>query len=237
VLALGAVALDRVASEQDDHEDEITALEGEVRRLRTAVSRLTATTASLGRKVAAQSSAAKAGLAPVAARTLGSVYTIQTAEGSGSGWAAWTDDGATYVITADHVVENAARVAVRQRESRWTGTVVETDGVNDLALVRVDREIGRPLWQDPNVQPTPIVGETLLLVGSPYGLEGTVTTGVVSRITYNEIQTDAAANPGNSGGPAVDRQGRVVGVLLSGGGQNLNFAVPIKRACIRIRDC
>jgi S1-C subfamily serine protease len=93
------------------------------------------------------------------------------------------------------------------------------------------------LWQDPNVQPTPIVGETLLLVGSPYGLEGTVTTGVVSRITYNEIQTDAAANPGNSGGPAVDRQGRVVGVLLSGGGQNLNFAVPIKRACIRIRDC
>ncbi len=76
-----------------------------------------------------------------------------------------------------------------------------------------------------------------MLVGSPYGLEGTVTTGVVSRITYNEIQTDAAANPGNSGGPAVDRQGRVVGVLLSGGGENLNFTVPIKRACITIRDC
>jgi serine protease Do len=51
------------------------------------------------------------------------------------------------------------------------------------------------------------------------------------------IQTDAAANPGNSGGPAVDAHGRVVGVLVRGGGENLNFAVPIARVCSRLRDC
>ncbi|HEU0337263.1 MAG TPA: trypsin-like peptidase domain-containing protein [Gaiellaceae bacterium] len=72
---------------------------------------------------------------------------------------------------------------------------------------------------------------------SPYGLEGTVTTGIVSRVTDNEIQTDAAANPGNSGGPAIDREGGVVGVLLAGGGENLNFTVPVRRACVRLRRC
>jgi S1-C subfamily serine protease len=236
-LVAGALGLSRVVTDDDGQKAELVALQREVQSLRAAVRRLTATTASLGRRVGAQETAAKAGLAPVAARTLRSVYTIETAEGSGSGWAAWTQGGATFVITADHVVEDAAKVTVRQRESRWTGTVVETDPVDDLALVRVDREIGPPLWQDASVQPTPSVGDTLLLIGSPYGLEGTVTTGVVSRITYNEIQTDAAANPGNSGGPAVDRLGRVVGVLLSGGGENLNFAVPIRRACVVIRDC
>jgi serine protease Do len=60
---------------------------------------------------------------------------------------------------------------------------------------------------------------------------------MVSRITAIVIQTDAAANPGNSGGPAVDLQGRVVGVLVAGGGQNLNFAVPISRACDKLRNC
>jgi hypothetical protein len=76
---------------------------------------------------------------------------------------------------------------------------------------------------DPSLLPLP--GDELLLVGSPYGLEGTVTSGVVSRVTYDSIQTDAAANPGNSGGPAVNGKGQVVGVLLSGGGENLNFTV------------
>ncbi len=97
--------------------------------------------------------------------------------------------------------------------------------------------IAPPLWQQPQLSVSPVVGDQLLLLGSPYGLEGTVTTGVVSRVSYDAIQTDAAANPGNSGGPAVDRQGQVVGVLVSGGGENLNFAVPIQRACVTIRNC
>jgi len=56
-------------------------------------------------------------------------------------------------------------------------------------------------------------------------------------VTKKLIQTDAAANPGNSGGPAIDRQGHVVGVLVSGGGENLNFAVRIDRVCVKLRPC
>lgn len=83
----------------------------------------------------------------------------------------------------------------------------------------------------------PPQGEKLLLVGSPFGLQGAVTSGIVSRVTRAYIQTDAAANPGNSGGPALDERGRIVGVLVSGGAQNVNFAVPIARACERLRRC
>jgi S1-C subfamily serine protease len=237
LLAAGWIGYHRIGSEQDEQQDATAALTGQMKRLERSVARLAKATTALSGRVDELEAATRAGLAPVAARTLKSVYSIETADGSGSGWAAWTEQGATFVITANHVVEGAKKVTVHQKASSWRGTVTKTDAVNDLALVRVGKEIGPPLWPDADVQPTPSVGDTLVLVGSPYGLEGTVTTGVVSRITYNEIQTDAAANPGNSGGPAVDRDGRVVGVLLSGGGENLNFTVPIKRACITIRDC
>jgi S1-C subfamily serine protease len=116
--------------------------------------------------------------------------------------------------------------------------VVKRDRGRDLAVLRVDgKPVGaRPLWQKPQAN-KPRVGDALLLIGSPYGLGGTVTSGVVSRVRPKEIQTDAAANPGNSGGPAVDRKGRVVGVLVAGGGENLNFAVPIMRLCGSLRRC
>jgi len=56
-------------------------------------------------------------------------------------------------------------------------------------------------------------------------------------VTARAIQTDAAANPGNRGGPALDREGHVVGVLVAGGGENINFAVPIRLACAKLRRC
>ena len=115
--------------------------------------------------------------------------------------------------------------------------MIRTDETNDLAVIKTDAHLGPALWQQPQRGIAPVVGDQLILIGSPYGLEGAVTEGVVSRITYNSIQTDAAANPGNSGGPAVDREGQVVGVLLAGGGENLNFAVPIQRACVTLRTC
>jgi S1-C subfamily serine protease len=92
-------------------------------------------------------------------------------------------------------------------------------------------------WQHPQLDLAPVVEDQLVLVGSAYGLEGMVSEGVVSRVTYDAIQTDAAANPRNSGGPAADRDRQAVGILLAGGGQNLNFAVPIQRACVVLRSC
>jgi S1-C subfamily serine protease len=179
------------------------------------------------------------GIAPLAARVLKSVFTVKTDEGLGAGFAGWTQDGQLYVVTAAHVVaEVGQQVLLERNTGSWRAEVVARDRARDLAVLRVDgAPVGaRPLWQQPRGN-KPRVGDALLLVGSPYGLGGTVTSGVVSRVRPKEIQTDAAANPGNSGGPAVDRKGRVVGVLVAGGGENLNFAVPIARLCGSLRDC
>ena len=179
------------------------------------------------------------GVAPLAARVLKSVFTVQTSRGLGAGFAAWIEDGDLYLVTADHVVaEVGESVRVERKAGSWGARVVARDTANDLAVLRVSgRPAGAaPLWQKPQ-ENRPRPGDELLLVGSPYGLAGTVTTGIVSRVAPTLIQTDAAANPGNSGGPAVDSQGRVVGVLVSGGGENLNFAVPIRRVCLSLRNC
>src|SRR5207253_1670215 len=135
----------------------------------------------------------KAGVAPLATQMLRSVFTVETPEGLGTGWAAWSAQGVTYLITANHVVADTVAngrrtVTVRQKGHTWKGTVTRTDKVNDLAVVSVKGAIAPPLWQHPNNSLSPLPGDTLLLVGSPYGLEGTVTTGAVSRVTYDAIQ-------------------------------------------------
>jgi S1-C subfamily serine protease len=176
---------------------------------------------------------------PIAARALKSVFTISAGRHFGTAFVAWRGSDGTYLITAAHVVAgHDGPVTLARKSGEWQGEVVKRDRKNDLALVHVEgRPDGAPpLWQKPR-RAKPKTGDQLLLVGSPYGLSGTVTTGIVSRVTRRMIQTDAAANPGNSGGPAVNRKGRVVGVLLAGGGENINFAVRIERACKVLRRC
>jgi S1-C subfamily serine protease len=129
-------------------------------------------------------------------------------------------------------------VTVSRKGGSWSGEIDAVDPKHDLAVIRVSANPAgaRPLWQAPRTRP-PRAGDQLLLLGSPYGLYGTVTTGIVSRVTGRAIQTDAAANPGNSGGPALDKEGHVVGVLVAGGGENINFAVPIRLVCAKLRRC
>jgi S1-C subfamily serine protease len=176
---------------------------------------------------------------PIAGRILKSVFTISAGRSIGTAFVGWRGEDGTYFITAAHVVEGFDGTAeLSHKGDDWTGEVVRRDRKNDLALVRVEgRPDGAPpLWQKPRAA-RPKTGEQLLLVGSPYGLGGTVTTGIVSRVSRRMVQTDAAANPGNSGGPAVNRRGQVVGVLLAGGGENINFAVRIERVCKVLRRC
>jgi len=243
-LAAGVLSYLDVREQASDERAErraaVSTLDGELRRVRERLSSLSAQNDGLLARLEAAERGLqqeRAGLAPLARRVQRSVFTIRVLDGEGSGWAAYTEEGSTYIVTADHVVEGFAEVDVRQSSRSWDGEVVRTDGENDLALVRVDGLIASALWQDPEHRGRPRAGDQLLLVGSPYGLEGSVTTGVVSRASDEEIQTDAAANPGNSCGPLVDGRGRVAGVLVSGAGENVNFAVPIQRACIEIRDC
>ena len=179
------------------------------------------------------------GNAGLAARILKSVFTVETADGLGAGFAGWVANGSLHVVTAAHVVSEVGEHVTLERESgSWGAEVIGRDVKHDVAVLRVSgMPVGAtPLWQNP-VRNTPRPGDELLLVGSPFGLGGSITTGVVSAIRPSLIQTDAAANPGNSGGPAVDTHGRVVGVLVRGGGENVNFAVPIRQLCASLRPC
>jgi S1-C subfamily serine protease len=145
------------------------------------------------------------------------VVTIRTPDGLGSGFAVRPD----LVATSAHVVGDHGGVdVVDRRAGRWRGTVVVRSAEADLALVRLESRA-------PALPPLPLraaagleVGEEVVAVGSPLGLDHTVTRGIVSGLrrmgSVTLVQTDAALNPGNSGGPLVDASGRVVGVVWAG---------------------
>ena len=227
----------RVESEESVRLERIRDLNAAVQGLEDSVAALQAKDAELARTQTAEVKKQTLGIAPLAAKTLRSVLTVDTPYGGGSGWIAWKQGDATYVITAAHVVEGFDQVKLRRKNLSWNGRVVKTDKTNDLALIKVLKPVGPALWQSPLTTITPVAGDQVIIVGSPYGLEGTVTTGIISRITYNRIQTDAAANPGNSGGPVVNQEGLVVGILVAGAPESVNFAIPIQRACVSIRSC
>jgi len=181
---------------------------------------------------------------PVAAvaATLGpAVVQIETGQGLGSGFV--YDAGAGLVMTAAHVVDGASQVTVRLADGRSVdGTVVGADDGSDVAVVQVEADglTAAALALDGPVE----VGQLAVAIGSPFGLDQTVTSGVVSAVgrtvetpggAIPMIQTDAPINPGNSGGALADRQGRVIGVndsiaSESGGNVGVGFAVPIATA-------
>lgn len=222
---------------------ERTERKAEIGRLQKQVTLLQSRGAALAGRVGSAEKTLKRrdrGIAPLASRVLKSVFTVETDWGLGSGFIAWRDANGSYLLTANHVVEGqiTGAVTVSRKGGSWSGELQAVDPEHDLAVIRISAKPAGavPLWQTPRTQP-PRAGDQLLLLGSPYGLYGTVTTGIVSRVTARAIQTDAAANPGNSGGPALDKEGRVVGVLVAGGGENINFAVPIRLACAKLRRC
>jgi S1-C subfamily serine protease len=242
VLAAGGTLVSIFALAGQRHET--AAVRADVAKVQLQLAALKTRDAKLSGRLSSAEAAVRrkeVGIAPLAKRVLRSVFTIETRSGLGSGFVAWQEDGVSYLVTAQHVVAEqmgANVVVTRKSGGSWAGEIVAEDPKRDLAVVRINGrpEGAKPLWQRA-LNTRSREGDRLLLAGSPYGLEGTVTTGIVSRVTPRWIQTDAAANPGNSGGPAVDEHGRVVGVLVKGGGQNVNFVVPIRLACKTVRHC
>ena len=149
------------------------------------------------------------------------------------------------VITNRHVIERATRVEIHLLNGKKYPVrgVLAVDGEGDLALLRVDvpRELAVPL---PIVKAVPQEGESIVVIGNPYGLEGSVSNGIVSAVReipgYGKIiQITASISPGSSGSPVVNMAGQVIGVatLQAAEGQNLNFAVPAERISqLKIND-
>jgi len=162
----------------------------------------------------------------------------QRAQGSG-----FVYDEEGHIVTNQHVVDDAETVSVRfaNGETR-EATVVGTDPSTDLAVLNVEADEGLLVPLELVDSSALAVGDPVIAIGSPFGLEGTLTAGIVSALgrqiealngfTINEtIQTDAAINHGNSGGPLLDLEGRVVGVNAqimsdSGGNDGVGFAIP-----------
>jgi S1-C subfamily serine protease len=163
--------------------------------------------------------------------------------GSGSAVVLRTDG---ILVTNAHVVDGAQRVVVTLPDGeRQDAEVVGVDAASDLAVLRVDvTDLPVPVWADADA--TPSVGDPVVAIGSPFGLDGSVTSGIVSALgrtvspaqsvaLVDLIQTDAAINPGNSGGALVDAAGRIIGINTAiassgGGSEGVGFAIPATTA-------
>ncbi|MFY1695244.1 MULTISPECIES: S1C family serine protease [unclassified Solwaraspora] len=197
-----------------------------------------------------------ADLVAAAAQALPGVVSVQVNRGTMvSGGSGFAIDDQHHIITNDHILDgdsppgtplNGHQVSVVAQDGRRIpAEVVGRDPGSDIAVLRVPASAGlRPLaLAEPN---STEVGEAVLAVGSPLGLSGTVTAGIVSALDrevmlgnggrQTAVQTDASINPGNSGGPLVNADGEVIGVntaiaTLEGAGSiGIGFAIPIQRA-------
>ena len=168
------------------------------------------------------------------APSIASVTVFDGSGGSSQGSAFVYDGG--HLITNEHVVSDAEEVSVRFESTGWRpASVVATDVYSDLAALEVPNlpSAASPLSF---VAEDPPVGTAVVAIGNPFGYSGSVSAGIISGVDRalpaangfsiaDAVQTDAAVNPGNSGGPLVTLDGDVVGVVNAGGGDNIGFAV------------
>lgn len=169
-----------------------------------------------------------------------------TSQSLGSGFI-WSSDGV--IVTNNHVVEGASRITVNfQDGNQVAAKLIGVDPDSDVAVLRVDAKnlTAAPIGTSSDL----MIGESVVAVGNPFGLSGTVTTGVVSALgrsvpsqeqgrTFTDfIQTDASINPGNSGGPLLNIEGKVIGinVAIYQNAQGIGFAIPVDRAKKVIQD-
>ena len=170
-----------------------------------------------------------------------SMDVMQIPQGSGSGFV-WDRDG--HVVTNFHVIAEGQAVRVTLADqSEWDGRVIGVAPDKDLAVLRVDAGPEHLLPLPIGASGDLVVGQKVLAIGNPFGLDHSLTIGVVSalgrelsspsgRMIRDVIQTDAAINPGNSGGPLLDSSGRLIGINTaiyspSGASAGIGFAVPV----------
>ena len=176
-------------------------------------------------------------------------WEIYPAKDQGSGFLI-SDDGK--ILTNSHVVANEQQLEVTlSDQSRYKARLLSRDPANDVALLQISPRKKLPVLRLGDSDALQ-VGQKVLAIGNPFGLEGTLTTGIVSSLgrtirgendqtMEGMIQTDAAINPGNSGGPLLDSAGNVVAINTAiygpnGGNVGIGFAMPINRAKLMLDD-
>jgi putative serine protease PepD len=180
--------------------------------------------------------------AEVADDALRSVFTVDTGLALGSAFVVGSGGGGSTLVTNFHVVADlwyagGRSVAVLQGRARFAGRIVSASAAWDLAAVHVDRTF--PVLSLRRT--TPEVGEAVLAIGSPYGLGGTVTSGIVSALRDGYVQFSAPIGPGNSGGPIVGLDGSVLGIatlkVVDDAAEGLAFAIDVQTVCSTVVSC
>jgi S1-C subfamily serine protease len=169
------------------------------------------------------------------------LVTLPNDHGIGSGFVVARQGGTSYMVTNNHVVQNAVKLVVLMPDGRhFTVKVQGTDPIQDIAVLSIDDgTLPVATFGDSTRL---VVGQPVVAIGSPYANESTVTSGIISALHRtittsgangvpaeslpDVLQTDAPINPGNSGGPLADADGNVVGVNTAGGTTGIGFAIP-----------
>jgi S1-C subfamily serine protease len=182
----------------------------------------------------------------VAGTVLPSVFRVTSQTGSGTGFAFAQEapNGGTHIITNYHVIDanwesGQKRVDLEQQNRRFSGEITKVDKASDLAVIQVTEAFPRLASAPEPARP----GQPVVVVGSPLGLEDSVTSGVISaQRTINGgpvLQFDAPVNPGNSGGPIVNAQGQVVGVVNAKlkDAEGISLGIPVAVVCEKLAIC
>lgn len=238
VAALLLGALGFLAGQAHGDADARTRLARETRTLR-------ADTAALRDRMSLVESrqAGEADTSTISKTVLRSVFTVDTDKGLGTAFVISSSAGKSNLLTDFHVVAdvwNAGQHQVTLRQEgrpQLTGTITKVDTSADLALIQAESAL--PALT--RASASPVVGDPVVVVGSPLGLDGTVSTGIVSALRDAFLQFSAPVSPGSSGGPVVDRAGHVLGIArakeVGTGAEGLSFATPIAVACATLSAC
>lgn len=184
----------------------------------------------------------------ITTQTMGINWFLEPVPQEGASGSGSIIDKRGYVLTNTHVIEDAYKIYISLYDgTQYEGTVIGTDYESDLAVIKFEPPAGMEVRTIPFGDSASLkVGQKVLAIGNPFGLERTLTTGIVSglgrpilsssnNIIKDMIQTDTAINPGNSGGPLLDSKGRMIGIntmiySTSGSSAGVGFAVPVNTA-------
>jgi putative serine protease PepD len=250
--ALGVLSVVHVRADMVNQQRDVTELLGRAQVAEQALAELShqqQAEATVNAALSSQLSGLKQAqfdVAGVARQVQPSVVTITTPRALGSGFVVQSSDGTSNIVTNFHVVADVwsaggRTVTVDLRNGSVLGTIARVSEDNDLALVTVASTL--PVLGTSAGNPS--VGDPVLVAGSPRGLEGSVTSGIVSALrsfgNAPYVQISAPTSPGNSGGPVVDRSGKVLGVVtmkdIGPGVEGLTFAIPVSRVCAALSAC
>jgi S1-C subfamily serine protease len=222
-----------VRDDQRAAADRLTAIEGELRTSKDNESELRA-------QLDAQKAADPV---VIASKVQPSVFTIGSDFGVGSGWVVKSDGATSLLVTNYHVVQevverggNSVEV-YHDNDTVLAGTVIRSSPAVDLAVISVNGQLPVLTMSSAKVSP----GQAVLVIGSPLGLGGSVSSGSVSALRDDFIQFSAPISPGNSGGPIINLSGEVVGVTeakaIGFGIEGVGIAIPISRVCSEFNIC